>query len=185
MTQTHGTEDNRITITGDSDACLKGSNTQDRLFQIAHDYYTVKNICFDGYHKDDDEYVSIAIYILGADEADKKDSNGEKTSVTGTQLFDLEIKNFDEECVHFRYFVTQTEVSGCTIQHCGKHSFEEGGGGKVGEGIYVGTALDQVNDNKVRRDLHDKPTHGMWSCKFVHFEGRGDEGWGVRYDEFA
>ncbi|CAM9713001.1 unnamed protein product, partial [Ectocarpus sp. 8 AP-2014] len=148
LTRVHGTEKNRITLTGDSDACLKGSNTQDRLFQIAHDYYTVKNICFDGYHEDDDEYVSSAIYILGADKADYKDSNGEKASVTGTQLFDLEIKNFDEECIHFRYFVTQTEVSGCTVQRCGKHSFEAGGGGKVGEGIYIGTALDQVDDNK-------------------------------------
>lgn len=34
-------------------------------------------------------------------------------------------------------------------QHCGIHSFENDKGGKVGEAIYVGTALDQVDDDKV------------------------------------
>ncbi|CAN0324411.1 unnamed protein product, partial [Hapterophycus canaliculatus] len=144
LTRVHGTADKRITITGDSDACIKGSNTQDRALQIAHDYYTIEGICFDGSHGDG-EYVATAVYVLGADTANTSgDSDGVKSSVTGLQMYNLEIKNWDEECVHLRYFVTFTEITGCTIQHCGKHSFEDGGGGKVGEAIYVGTALDQV-----------------------------------------
>ncbi|CAM9494371.1 unnamed protein product, partial [Laminaria digitata] len=153
LTVTHGTAEKRITITGDRAACIKGSGDQDRVLQIAHDYYTIKDICFDGYHEEnneedrDEQYVSTAIYVLGADK--KSEKNGVLSSVTGLQLLDLEIKNSGSECVHFRYFVTHAEVSGCTFQRCGVDAFENGAGGKVGEGIYVGTALDQVNDGKV------------------------------------
>ena len=146
LTVTHGTADKRITITGHSEACIRGSNTQDRVLQIAHDYYTIEGICFNGQHGDD--FTATAIYVLGEDK--KTTKNGLTSSVTGLQLFNLEIKNFNSECIHFRYFVTHAEVQGCTIQNCGKEDFEDGGGGKVGEGIYLGTALDQVKDNKVR-----------------------------------
>lgn len=150
VTWTDGTEDDPITITGDPDACLKGTNTQDRLLQIMHNYYIVDNICFDGSH-DDDEYVATAIYVLGVNEKSKLRKNGldVTSSVTGLVLRNLEIKNFDSECIHFRYFVTWAEVTGCTIQYCGREDFDKGGDGKVGEGIYIGTALDQVDDGKV------------------------------------
>lgn len=149
LTRVHGTESKRITITGHSDACIRGSNTQDRVLQIAHNYYTIKNICFNGQHGDD--YVATAIYVLGADKKSKLTKNGVtvNSSVTGLQMFDLEIKNFASECVHFRYSVTWAEVEGCTVQHCGIDAFEKGKGSKVGECFYIGTALDQVDDNKV------------------------------------
>ena len=88
LTVTHGTKDKPITITGDSGACIKGSNTQDRALQIAHDYYTIEGICFDGEHGD--EYVATAIYVLGADK--KSTKNGVTSSVTGLKMYDLEIK---------------------------------------------------------------------------------------------
>lgn len=148
ITRTHGRADARITIEGEDGACIKGSNTQDRVFQVAHDYYTIKDLCFDGQHGSD--HVATAIYVLGADRKSDTNRNGVTvaSSVTGLQLFDLEIKNFAEECVHFRYSVTFAEVQGCTVQHCGVDAFENGRGGKVGECFYIGTALDQVDDNK-------------------------------------
>ena len=88
LTRTHGTADKRITITGDSGACIKGSNTQDRVLQIAHDYYTIEGLCFDGEHGD--EYAATAIYVLGADE--KSTKNGVTSSVTGFEMFDNDIK---------------------------------------------------------------------------------------------
>lgn len=104
LTRTHGTESARITITSENSgkACIRGSNTQDRVLQIAHNYYTVEDLCFDGDHGD--SYVATAIYVLGEDEKKDLDHNGVtvKSSVTGLQLFDLEIKNFHSECVHFR-----------------------------------------------------------------------------------
>lgn len=80
---THGTADYRITITGDSGACIRGSGERDRALQIAHDYYTVENICLYGRH-DDDHYVATGIYVLGADTKSTKD--GVTSSVTGLQL---------------------------------------------------------------------------------------------------
>ncbi|CAN0510173.1 unnamed protein product, partial [Scytosiphon promiscuus] len=106
LTVVHGEPGKPITITGHSEACIKGSNTQDRVLQIAHDYYIVKGICFDGKHGN--EHVSTAIYVLGADT--KSTKNGVKSSVTGLQMLDLEIRNFGSECVHFRYVVTHAEV---------------------------------------------------------------------------
>ncbi len=87
LTVTHGTKDKRITITGHPQACIKGSNTQDRVLQIAHDYYTVEGLCFDGAHGSDN--VATAIYVLGADK--KSTKNGVTSSVTGFQMFDNEI----------------------------------------------------------------------------------------------
>lgn len=165
LTRTHGTEDSPITIHGHPEACIKGSNTQDRVFQVAHNYYTIKDICFDGSHGND--YVSTAIYVLGADRKNDFKANGVevKSSVTGLVLSNLEIKNFGSECIHFRYFVTWAEMEGCTVQHCGVDAFENGGSGKVGEALYIGTALDQVDDDKVRELLCATPSilvHVQW-----------------------
>lgn len=151
LTITHGEKDAPITIRGEQGAVIKGSNTQDRAFQIAHNYYTLEDLSFNGAHGDD--YVATAIYILGGDEA-SNDDDGVRSAVTGVILRNLEINNFDEECVHFRYFVTFSEVTECTIMNCGKHAFQNGGRGKVGEAIYLGTALDQLDDNKVRKCGH-------------------------------
>lgn len=40
-------------------------------------------------------------------------------------------------------------------------AFEGDGGGKVGEAIYVGTALDQVDDNKVRMEIRNRTTRNQ------------------------
>lgn len=41
----------------------------------------------------------------------------------------------------------------CSRQHCGIDAFAKGKGSKVGEGFYVGAALDQVKDGKVRKEF--------------------------------
>lgn len=148
LTRVHGTKDARITIRGEEGAVIKGSNTQDRVLQIAHDYYTVENLSFNGAHGD--EYVASAIFILGGDKA-STDDDGVRSSCKNVVLRNLDISHFNEECVHLRYYVTFSEITGCTISNCGKHSFQNDGRGKVGEAIYLGTALDQVKDGKVRK----------------------------------
>ena len=59
------------------------------------------------------------------------------------------MSNFGGECIHLRYFCTHAEVAGCNIENCGVDYFEHGEGGKVGEGVYIGTSLDQVDDSEV------------------------------------
>lgn len=65
---------------------------------------------------------------------------------------------FDLAHLFFRYSVTWSEVAGCTVQRCGIDAFEKGEGGKVGECFYIGTALDQISDNKVRYSVDQEKT---------------------------
>ncbi len=172
LTRVHGTEDNPITIYGENDkACIKGSNTQDRALQIAHSHYIVRDLCFDGKHGD--EYVSTAVYVLGADKA-SNDDDGVRSSVVGFQMYDNIIKNWKEECVHLRYFVVGAQIFGNLIQNCGMHCFgdrDEDDYCSVGEAIYVGTALDQVKDGKVR-EASDEWSSCLMLCKIFHFGHR-------------
>lgn len=89
LTITHGEEDARITISGEDGACLKGKPDQDRLLQIAHDHYTVRDLCFDGDHGDD-EYMSTAVMVLGGDL--KSTKYGLTSSVTDFRMNNVEIK---------------------------------------------------------------------------------------------
>ncbi len=45
--------------------------------------------------------------------------------------------------MRLRYFVTGAVVEGNTISNCGIYDFRFNGGGKNGEGIYLGTAPEQ------------------------------------------
>lgn len=89
LTTVHGTADKRITITGDEEACIKGTLSYTRALHIAHDYYTVQGICFDGDHGGG-KFANKAIYVLGGDKKTEKD--GVLSSVTGLRLLDLNIK---------------------------------------------------------------------------------------------
>lgn len=89
ITTVHGTADKRITITGAEDACIKGTLGYTRALQIAHDYYTIEGICFDGDHGEG-KFSSKAIYVLGGDYKTEKD--GVMSSVTGLRLLNLSIK---------------------------------------------------------------------------------------------
>ena len=50
------------------------------------------------------------------------------------------------------------------LQHCGIDAFAKGKGSKVGEGIYLGTALSQVKDGKVRATVtyQGRPCLDFW-----------------------
>ena len=48
------------------------------------------------------------------------------------------------ECVRLKNFVTGAIISGNTIRNCGIYDYQLDGGEKNGEGIYVGTSINQV-----------------------------------------
>lgn len=89
ITTIHGTANEPITIRGDKDACIKGSLERHRVLQIAHDYYNIEDICFDGDHGGG-RYANKGIFILGGDY--KSEKNGVLSSVTGIKLLNLTIK---------------------------------------------------------------------------------------------
>ncbi len=60
----------------------------------------------------------------------------------------MTIKNAAGECVRLRYFARDDVLVGNTIRTCGVADFRFGGGDKNGEGIYIGTADDQLKDGR-------------------------------------
>ncbi|CAM9883296.1 unnamed protein product [Discosporangium mesarthrocarpum] len=179
ITKTHGKESSRITITGSSNACIKGysdAKKKDRTLQIAHDYYTVEDICFDGKHDDGGYYPATAVYTLAWDR--KSTKNGVTSGVTGLQLYNLEIKNFYEECIHLKYFTTFTDMAGCKVYNCGIVNFSKGGDAKVGEGVYIGTAYSQWNDKKSPESDKDDTGEDVCRYNWIHendFSTHGNE----------
>lgn len=48
-----------------------------------------------------------------------------------------------------KHFVTNSEIQSNVISNCGVHDFRFGEGGLNGEGIYVGTSSNQVNEKQL------------------------------------
>lgn len=63
--------------------------------------------------------------------------------VGGLRITGMTLKNAADECLRVRYLVTGADISDNTITNCGVNDFKFGGGGKNGEGIYLGTAPEQ------------------------------------------
>ena len=60
----------------------------------------------------------------------------------------MNLKNAGGECVRLRYFAQDNEIAHNTITSCGVHDFRFKDGGKNGEGVYIGTAPEQLKDKK-------------------------------------
>ena len=78
--------------------------------------------------------------------------------VTGFRLVDMAVANAGGECVRLRYLVSGALLEGNDIGPCGVFDFRFGGGGKNGEGVYVGTAPEQRGRNGAPDDRADVST---------------------------
>ncbi len=65
----------------------------------------------------------------------------------------MHIGNLRGECVRIKDLAEDVLISGNTIVECGKDDFVFGGGGKNGEGIYIGTAPEQI----AGKNTHQQP----------------------------
>jgi hypothetical protein len=65
----------------------------------------------------------------------------------------MRIGNLRGECVRIKDLAEDIVISANTITHCGKDDFVFGGGGKNGEGIYIGTAPEQIAE----KNTHQQP----------------------------
>lgn len=130
-----------ITIKGSKDAIVKGGGKA-RVIEINHDYLTLKDFTIDGLHNSSGSisgYRDKLIYLLG------KES---KSGVTGAKILNMTLKNAGGECIRLRYFASKNEIASNNIQNCGVYDFKFKAGGKNGEGVYIGTAPEQLKDGK-------------------------------------
>ncbi|EST33910.1 DUF1565 domain-containing protein [Streptomyces niveus] len=129
-----------VTLTGPSNAVVKGAGDS-RIIQVRHDSTTLSGFTVDGLHGSSGEvagYRLKLIYVMST-----TPGNG----VGGLRVTGMTLKNAADECVRLRYLVTGAEVNDNTITNCGVADFKFGGGGKNGEGIYLGTAPEQQGAN--------------------------------------
>lgn len=148
ITVRNGTKEKPITVTGSVDAILQGTGDKARIVEINHDYITLYGFTIDGLVGSADRaknYRDKLIYIEG-----KELQEG----VEGVRIVKMHLKNAGGECVRVKYFSHHNEIVGNTIVGCGAYDFLFDGKGKNGEGIYIGTAPEQVEDDKnISRDI--------------------------------
>jgi hypothetical protein len=114
-----------ITIEGRDGAVLKGKGAGvGRVLTIRHDWLVVDGLTVTDGGK--------GIWLEGARHVTIR-----KNVVSG----------IGGECVRLKYFAVRNEVSGNRIGPCGLVAFDLRAGNKNGEGVYVGTAPEQLSRN--------------------------------------
>lgn len=138
-----GRPDAPITITGVADTTIAGAGDDSYVVHLKHSHIHMESITINGRREDYGEsstagYRNKLLYIYSgrADEG-----------ISGIQLRGMTFRNAGEECVRFRYFVTESEVSYSHFENCGIYDFELGSSGKVGEALYLGTSSRQWQRN--------------------------------------
>jgi hypothetical protein len=69
------------------------------------------------------------------------------------RILGLHVKRLRGECIRIKDLAEDVLVSGNTVIDCGMDDYVFGGGGKNGEGIYIGTAPEQVEE----KNTHKQP----------------------------
>lgn len=153
-----------ITITGPEDAVIKGGGNG-RIVEINHSYITLDGFAIDGKFKSEDKSSSYRDKLIYA--ISKKAGVG----VTGVKILDMDLRNAGGECVRFRYFAHDNEIAWNTITDCGVYDFEFSGGGKNGEGVYIGTAPEQWGTNGAPTDDADESDDNLVHDNIIKTNG--------------
>eukprot|EP00903_Cladosiphon_okamuranus_P017845 g16423.t1 len=146
-TTVSGTEENPITLTCESDNrddCVLKGNGNARVLEILHSWWIIEEFTIDG-RESNDEYKEQLIFVQGSGEPEEV--NGVETALTGVTIRGMNLRNAGRECIRIRYFVTNSVVDENLIGPCGIEDFVlENNGNSNGEGVYIGTALTQIDD---------------------------------------
>lgn len=135
-TSVNGTEGNPITIKGEGNVVLKGKGDEGRLVQVMHDWYIIEGLTFINADK-----------LLWLQESDH--------TIIRHNTFD---KAYGE-CVRIKYLSSDNLFENNTVKNCGVGSFVKKDGGKNGEGVYIGTAPEQLDKNPTKvRDASNSNT---------------------------
>ena len=158
-----GAPDTPIWIIGSNGATLKGAGAS-RVVEINHSYIALMNLAIDGKigsGKRTEDYRDKLIYIMGQN----------TSGVTGVILFGLDLRNAGGECVRLKYFAHHNEIAHSRIRNCGVWDFKFNQGGKNGEGVYIGTAPEQLDRNP---SLDPDASNGNW-VHHNYFDTQGNE----------
>ncbi|RDJ05091.1 hypothetical protein B5K06_26085 [Rhizobium grahamii] len=146
-----------IIIQGAPSSVVKGGGNP-RVIEINHSYIELRDFTIDGHFEAANtkhSYRDKLIYVIG---------NTPGKVLTGVRILGMDIRNAGGECVRLRYQARENEIAHSKITSCGRSDFIFNDGGKNGEGIYIGTAPEQLGgrgapDNAVdqsdRNYIHD------------------------------
>lgn len=153
-----------ITITGPRDAVVVGRG-KGRVFEINHSYINLKGFTIDGQFgagTKASDFRDKLLYISGKQP---------KKGVTGLKVTEMAIQNAGGECVRLRYFAQNNEIGGNTIRNCGIYDFRFSKKGKNGEGVYIGTAPEQLKDEKNPTDDKDESSNNWIHNNLINTQG--------------
>jgi len=155
-----------IVIRGGRNAVVSGAGSS-RIVEVNHDYIEFHGFTIDGRHAPENgkgSYRDKLIYAVG---------NRPGDGVTGLRIIGMNLRNAGGECIRLRYQAQRNEIANSMIENCGVYDFVYKDGGKNGEGVYIGTAPEQLGrwgapDNAVDQS----------SANWIHhntFNTRGNE----------
>lgn len=159
-----GRADAPISVVGAAGAVVRGAGDA-RVIEIRHSYLALVNLEVDGKVTDASgrtTYRDKLIYIMG---------RSQRPGLTGVRLLHMRIRNAGGECVRMKYFAHHNEVAYSSISSCGVDDFHGDGKAKNGEGIYIGTAPEQLHRNPSGKL---DGSNGNW-IHHNRFDTRGNE----------
>lgn len=124
ITQHSGTAEQPIRLTAEGVVKLVGGNGSGRLLELRHDYYIIEGFDF--------STADVLLWLEGA-----------RHNVVTNNFF----HHAQGECVRAKYHSQHNLFRYNRVEDCGREDFAGGGGGKNGEGVYLGTAPEQLDRN--------------------------------------
>lgn len=160
----NGTSSAPITITGPRAAVVKGAG-RTSIVTINHDNQLLRGFTLEGHFGSGSGVSSYRKKLLYAQGVETR------SGVSGLRVLDMKLTNALDECVRLRYFAENNEIAGNTITNCGIEDFQLGGGGKNGEGVYIGTAPEQLGDGKNPTTDRDVSRGNVVRNNFIDTQG--------------
>ncbi|CAM9620810.1 unnamed protein product, partial [Scytosiphon promiscuus] len=191
-THVDGTASEPITVRGaggttnNENVVLHGSDVGSRVFEIRHDYYIIEDFTIDGdasSRTDSDDIMDLnrdkLIFATGVGTWTGREpttrSGGYRSALDGLVVRNMRLINAGGECVRLKDFVTFADIYSNHISDCGEprlvHSHDDGG--KNGEGVYIGTSVDQWDDGNWSDDPDECQGN---SVRQNYIKTRGNEG---------
>lgn len=142
-----------IRIVGMPGSIIHG-NGNTSIIELKHSYIELSNLTIDGLFSTangSDNYRKKLIYVKAA----------KNKRVMGVKLQYLDVKNALDECVRIKYQAQNNEVAYSRISNCGiqDYRFDKGKKKHNGEGIYIGTAPEQIKEGKNPTNEVDQSNH--------------------------